>query len=610
MDPQINLTVIFIIFILCALYLWARVPLIKKTYYVADSPREFTLANIIEHVKKGLYELSTIDINDWSMNEESWNRKVNVRAELKRALKGCAYGDRHDKAFVKSHIRDLILAGYPSIEEDVNQLIPFNKKEQLTTQDLFEIVMYLKEKEWGDDALERLIEAYQLDRPKSLDNGEDSFTYEIIDDEIKHIFNKEFRLLTFEEKLDIVVQRVYQMYKGFSVIDIIREQRIDGVSGGVSGITSKTNTSQFSFLQQKHVDEDGKAFTYAWDSVWIFYKGKSIHLSFLSFGSEHELKRVCHNIYKYNLPGQLSEANGFKVNEMKDGSRVVVVRPPFAESWAFFIRKFDVSVTSLEHLIQGGNAKLPVELLKFLMKGSRITAVTGSQGAGKTTLMMALVKYIYASYTLRVQEMSFELNLRRLYSSRNIVSFKETDYVSGQVGLDLQKKTDGTVNIVGEIATDEVAAWMIQTSQVASLFTIFSHHAKSFADLISSLRNSLLKTGMFRDEKIAEMQVASVIDFNVHLKRDIYGRRYIERISECCPAAYLPQAQWNQIRSTESELLPYEEKVVVEYRDGKYVAVNPISDQSQQAMFDDMVPQDQVNFRQFIEKKWEGGIGA
>src|SRR5690606_27189071 len=95
-----------------------------------------------------------------------------------------------------------------------------------------------------------------------------------------------------------------------------------------------------------------KAVPNSYDSVWIFYKGKSIHLSFLSFGSEQELKRVCLNIYKYNNPGQLSETNGYKVNEMKDGSRVVVLRPNFSESWAFFVRKFDLPNASLEQLIK------------------------------------------------------------------------------------------------------------------------------------------------------------------------------------------------------------------------------------------------------------------
>ena len=76
-----------------------------------------------------------------------------------------------------------------------------------------------------------------------------------------------------------------------------------------------------------------------YESIWLFY-GKSIKLDFIGFESESELKRVCQIIYRYNRGGQLSEATGYRVNEMKDGSRILVVRPPFSESWAFFVRKF------------------------------------------------------------------------------------------------------------------------------------------------------------------------------------------------------------------------------------------------------------------------------
>lgn len=121
----------------------------------------------------------------------------------------------------------------------------------------------------------------------------------------------------------------------------------------------------------------------ACDSIWIFFQGKSIRLAFLSFGKESELKRVCQNIYKYNNPGQLSDTNGFKINEMKDGSRVVVVRPSFSETWAFFVRKFDVKRATLEQLITVPGKENAIDLLKFLVKGARIISLTGEQGCRK-----------------------------------------------------------------------------------------------------------------------------------------------------------------------------------------------------------------------------------
>lgn len=257
------------------------------------------------------------------------------------------------------------------------------------------------------------------------------------------------------------------------------------------------------------------------------------------------------------------------------------------------------------------------------MKGSRITAITGAQGSGKTTLLMAMVGHIYASYTLRVQEMAFELHLRKIYSRRNILSFRETEHISGQAGLDLQKKTDGTVNILGEVASDEVASWMIQMSQVASLFTVFTHHAKTFKDLVQSLRNSLLKSGVFRQEHIAEQQVVSVINFDIHLRRDAYGNRYIERITECIPVekGSLPsfegtsEKRWKNsmeeylqlsaehIRSL-NEVSYFVSRNVIEYRDGSYIAAAKLSESSVREMTEHMHPEDAEEFRVFLASGW------
>jgi pilus assembly protein CpaF len=236
---------------------------------------------------------------------------------------------------------------------------------------------------------------------------------------------------------------------------------------------------------------------------------------------------------------------------------------------------------------------------------------------------MAMIKYIHGTYTIRVQEMAFELHLRKIYRDRNILSFRETETISGQAGLDVQKKTDGTVNILGEVATDPVAAWMIQMAQVASLFTIFTHHAKTFKDLVFSLRNSLLKTGMFSNEKIAEQQVVSVLNFDIHLKREQDGTRYIERITECIPLdleeeyptdfrnVQDPQERMLAFMETTTEYFRrttdrkvFAERNIIEFRDGKYVAVHPISERNKQEMLTHMSAADQAEFKQFLEEYW------
>ena len=432
-------------------------------------------------------------------------------------------------------------------------------------------------------------------------------------------------MLSFQDKLSIVVQRIYQHYKGYSSIDEVRDMNIDGVSGGVSGLPE-------SFLSQVAQTDGGDYLEQiaehkvprACDSIWIFFQGKSIRLAFLSFGTEAELKRVCQNIYKYNNPGQLSDTNGYKINEMKDGSRVVVVRPSFSETWAFFVRKFDVKRSTLEQWFKGEpGSEDSIELLKYLVKGARIISITGEQGCGKTTMLMGMIENIYETMNIRVQETAFELHLRKIYPTRNILTFRETDTISGQEGLDVQKKTDGSVNIIGEVATDPVASWMIQAAQVASKFTLFTHHAKTFPNLVTALRNSMLRTGVFTNEKTAEEQVVQVLNFDIHLQKDFRGKRFVERITECIPVEqkneytfdhrkektlegkfdkFFDNATTFFTKTTDKQLYIY--RNILEYVDGEYIITNPISNDNLKEMRNNMDDADLEAFDKFTKRVW------
>lgn len=125
---------------------------------------------------------------------------------------------------------------------------------------------------------------------------------------------------------------------------------------------------------------------------------------------------------------------------MKDGSRVVVVRPSFAETWAFFVRKFDVKKASLEQLIIQDEKEKAINLIKYLVKGARIVAITGEQASGKTTMLMAMIENIYETMNIRVQETAFELHLRKIYPTRNILTFRETESISRTNGIRCSEK--------------------------------------------------------------------------------------------------------------------------------------------------------------------------
>ena len=584
--------------------------------------KTYNIDKMTDFVKRRLDEITKVNLYDIGLSEEELKRRKNKKYELKKALKGCTYGDVNDKRYVKTLIYDLLLQEYGVNEINISKAIPFDIPSLLTAQDKFDILIYIYQKEFGYEALTQIIKKYDLATLKYV-QGETKPCYVITKEEISEIYEKEQMQLSFQDKLNVVVQRIYQHYKGYSSIDEVRDMNIDGVSGGVSGLPesflSQVAQTDGDYLNQVLENRVPRAC----DSIWIFFQGKSIRLEFLSFGTESELKRVCQNIYKYNNPGQLSDTNGYKINEMKDGSRVVVVRPSFSETWAFFVRKFDVKRATLEQLITCDGKEQAIDLLKYLVKGARIISLTGEQGCGKTTMLMGMIENIYETMNIRVQETAFELHLRKIYPTRNILTFRETDTISGQEGLDVQKKTDGSVNIIGEVATDPVASWMIQAAQVASKFTLFTHHAKTFPNLVTALRNSMLRTGVFKDEKTAEEQVIQVLNFDIHLVKDFRGRRYIERVTECIPIEnknnytydhrkektlegkldkFLDNATNYFTKITDRETYRYVN--IMEYINDGYVLTNKISEQNLQEMRANMDETDQEEFDKFVEKNW------
>lgn len=478
-----------------------------------------TFEKLVDTVKYTLADLIKEE-NYNGFSDEDFKSFYKRKARIQDAMNNCVYGIDSAKVIVQDLIRSVIMDELPTIS-DINSVFDFYSR-TLETRIKFEVLMYFYKKKYGKEALAKLIDEYELDRERYIIESKTSPSYAITTEDIDMIYATKHFKLTYPVLVDLLTVLVYQKYKGFGIIDTLREMDINGFNCGTSG----------SILSNLNKDD---TVLKAPRSVWLYFRGKYIHLRFMTFNTEQELRRVIQLICRYNNPGPLTEKRGYLVNTMYDKSRVLALRPPAAEFWAVFVRKFSLNDVSLRSLIEKPyvhNASIVVELLKYLMMGQVTCGVTGRQGSGKTTLMTALIEFIDPKYTIRVLEMAPEMYLRELYPERNILSVQETEFVSASELQDALKKSDAAVSIVGEVATDPIAARMIQMGQVASIFTIFSHHANRAPDLVRALRNSLVNAGGFTSMVTAEQQVIDIVRIDVHLNYTTDGKRYIERISE------------------------------------------------------------------------------
>ena len=118
--------------------------------------KTYTLDKMIEYIKQKLNEITKVNLYDIGLSEEELKRRKNKKYELKRALKGCTYGDVNDKKYVKELIYDLLVKGYGVDETNISKTIPFDVPSLLTAQDKFDIILYMYKKEFGYEALTEL----------------------------------------------------------------------------------------------------------------------------------------------------------------------------------------------------------------------------------------------------------------------------------------------------------------------------------------------------------------------------------------------------------------------------------------------------------------------
>lgn len=550
------------LFLLAAAAAW-RKPVVKVEKGRIDS---FDLTLLEQGIRHTITNVLNQDLSKLNIRESEMEKCRRTRSTLRTALLTCGLGDGRAKDYVKNYIKELLQRKYNITPENIDQWIPFEEPEKLTVREKFDILLFVYRSRYGYGrrALEQLLLCYGLDQQKTDKAGRKR--YVITAEEVEEIYLDEWSVFGFSEKLEILGQRIFSMNKGNGIIDDLIYQKIDGVSGGVAGPVEES-----------------------YHSVYIMVHGKSIHLSFLSFESENELRRICKNIYKFDAPGQMSQATGFIVNSLKSGARVSDMRPPFAASWTFWIRMFDsVEKRGIEDLFgQKGKRNLS-QLLFCLIRGEQTCVISGQQGSGKTTCLEALVDFINPLYNIRTIELTFELQLQKTYKNRNIAAMRETKTVTTEEAIEFVKKTDADVVIFGEIAKETEGEKMVKLSQSGSKFSLFTHHGVNTDAMIGWFRNALLQCSGFHSERAAEKQVAEVIRFDIHIGRYEQGERVVERITEII----CEEDRGEQV---------YRIQDILCFKEGQYKMVHPISAPIQRSIQSHLETEEKQKFKKLME---------
>ncbi len=235
---------------------------------------------------------------------------------------------------------------------------------------------------------------------------------------------------------------------------------------------------------------------------------------------------------------RLNASSPFIDFRAEDGARVTAVIPPISASMPFFcIRKVLKDVLSIEDLKKFGtlDQKL-LDFLKYCVMARLNILVSGSTGAGKTTLVNLLVReFIPQDERIVIIEDTQELVIEdsrhavRLLTRSPSIERKGEVTLRDLVRLSLHLRPDRI--IVGEVRGEEAFHFLhvINTGHEGSMCTI---HATDSEDTLNRLEMLSLMGQANVDYKVIRRFLDLGIDLIVNMQRFPSGQRIISQVSE------------------------------------------------------------------------------
>lgn len=231
---------------------------------------------------------------------------------------------------------------------------------------------------------------------------------------------------------------------------------------------------------------------------------------------------------------------------LEGSARLTAVIPPIADQLSVTIRRYALRRETLTSLVELGSITVSAAgLLAMAMRTTASFLVSGPPGAGKTSLLAALMHAVPSSQCIRCCEEVRELHVPLVHGSYYEARPPSLDG-RGEISLrDLVKvilamRPDRIV--VGEVRGAE--AFELTRAVNAGCGFACTVHANSARDALNALVNAAMMAGENVAEPIVRRVFAASLDFVVHLDRDVTGttegpvRRQVMEILALVPSLH------------------------------------------------------------------------
>ena len=224
--------------------------------------------------------------------------------------------------------------------------------------------------------------------------------------------------------------------------------------------------------------------------------------------------------------------------KLPDGSRLNAVIPPLAlRGPTVSIRRFKSKAIVFEDMVRAGS--LTPEMADFLVtcvQGRMNIVVSGGTGAGKTTMLNNISRFIPESERVVTIEQTAELQLQQ----KDVVAMEtRPPNVEGRGEVTQRDLLKNALRmrpdriIVGEARGGEVLDMLqaMNTGHDGSMSTV---HANETRDALDRMELMIALSGVELSTLVARQYIASAIQILVHITRLSSGERKVMRITELC----------------------------------------------------------------------------